>query len=127
MGWIKRNLFFVIGGGVALVLLGGAGYYNYQGWSRNSAAADKLNEIYGTLKNLAEQKPAPGNDKIDNTKIAREQEQQIREESGAEVEYFYYDADHAFHNDENPAGNYQEAEAKLAWGRAVSFLKEKVR
>lgn len=58
---------------------------------------------------------------------AREQEQQIREESGAEVEYFYYDADHAFHNDENPAGNYQEAEAKLAWGRAVSFLKEKVR
>jgi carboxymethylenebutenolidase len=58
---------------------------------------------------------------------ARRQEQQIREESGAEVEFFYYDADHAFHNDENPAGNYQEAEAKQAWDRAVAFLKEKVR
>ncbi|MBB4736304.1 dienelactone hydrolase family protein [Micrococcus cohnii] len=58
---------------------------------------------------------------------ARKQEQQIREESGAEVEYFYYDADHAFHNDSNPAGNYQQADATLAWGRAVDFLKEKVR
>jgi len=58
---------------------------------------------------------------------ARAQEQQIRDESGAEVEYFYYDAGHAFHNDENPAGNYQETEARLAWGRALSFLKERVR
>ena len=78
MGWIKRNLFFVIGGGVALVLLGGAGYYNYQGWSRNSAAADKLNEIYGTLQNLAQEKPAPGNESINNTAIAKEQERQVR-------------------------------------------------
>ncbi|XNZ01594.1 dienelactone hydrolase family protein [Micrococcus luteus] len=58
---------------------------------------------------------------------ARKQEQQIREESGAEVEFFYYDADHAFHNDENPAGNYQQAEAEQAWSRAVAFLTEKVR
>lgn len=58
---------------------------------------------------------------------AREQEQQIREESGADVEYFYYDAPHAFHNDENPQGNYRPEAAALAWDRAVSFLKEKVR
>lgn len=58
---------------------------------------------------------------------ARRQEQQIREESGADVTYFYYDAPHAFHNDENPQGNHRPEAAALAWDRAVSFLKEKVR
>jgi carboxymethylenebutenolidase len=49
-------------------------------------------------------------------------EQQIRDESGASVEFFYYPAGHAFHNDENKMGSYDEAQAKLAWGRAVDFL-----
>jgi carboxymethylenebutenolidase len=57
---------------------------------------------------------------------AKAQEEQIRKESGAEVEFFYYDAPHAFHNDENPQGNYRPEEAKLAWSRAVDFLKAKV-
>lgn len=57
---------------------------------------------------------------------AREQERQIRRESGAEVTYFYYDGKHAFHNDENPAGNYDPALAGAAWERAVDFLQEKV-
>lgn len=54
---------------------------------------------------------------------ARAQEQQIREQSGAPVEFFYYDAAHAFHNDENTLGTYSEADAKLAWSRTVEFLK----
>jgi carboxymethylenebutenolidase len=58
---------------------------------------------------------------------ARAQEEQIRRESGADVEYYYYDAPHAFHNDENPAGNYRPEQAKLAWSRAVGFLREHVR
>ena len=78
MGWIKRNLFFVIGGVVALGLLGAGGFYIYKDWTRNSDASDKLNEIYGTLKSLQQQKPAPGNEKIDNTKIAKDQSQQLR-------------------------------------------------
>lgn len=41
---------------------------------------------------------------------AQQQEQQIREESGAQVEFFSYDAERA----------------KLAWDRSVSFLQEKV-
>ncbi|GAA1408727.1 carboxymethylenebutenolidase [Glutamicibacter uratoxydans] len=57
---------------------------------------------------------------------ARKQEEQIRRESGAEVEYFYYDGKHAFHNDENPAGNYDPQLAKLAFSRAVDFLRAKV-
>ncbi|WP_313812569.1 dienelactone hydrolase family protein [Glutamicibacter sp.] len=57
---------------------------------------------------------------------AHRQEEQIRAESGAEVNYFYYDGKHAFHNDENPAGNYDPALAQLAFERAVDFLREKV-
>ena len=77
MGWIKRNLFFVIGGVVALVLLGAGGFDIYKGWSGNSGAAGKLNEIYGTLGNLQHEKPGPGNAKIDNTRIAQEQSKQL--------------------------------------------------
>ncbi|MGO2052697.1 dienelactone hydrolase family protein [Glutamicibacter sp. 287] len=56
---------------------------------------------------------------------AKAQEERIRRESGAEVQYFYYDAKHAFHNDENPAGNYDAQLADLAWQRAVDFLRQK--
>ncbi|KAA0979444.1 dienelactone hydrolase family protein [Paeniglutamicibacter gangotriensis] len=57
---------------------------------------------------------------------AHAQEQQIREESGAEVTFFYYDAPHAFHNDENPAGNYRADSAEVAWGRTVDFLRQNI-
>lgn len=58
---------------------------------------------------------------------AREQEEQIRRESGADVVFYYYDAPHAFHNDKNPQGNYRPEAARLAWDRAVAFLREKTR
>lgn len=78
MGWIKRNLFFVVSGVVALALLGGAGFYIYQGWNHNSQLAGQLNDIYSKLSELAQTQPQPGNDKINNTEKAKEQEQQIR-------------------------------------------------
>lgn len=52
----------------------------------------------------------------------RRQEEQIRQESGAPVEFLYYDAGHAFHNDENLLGTYDEGNAGVAWQRAVEFL-----
>ena len=88
MAWIKRNLFFVIGGMLALGLLGAAGFYNYKGWSHNSAKTDQLKEIYGTLRNLTGQKPSPGNDKVDNIAAAREQERQIRGWIRQAADYF---------------------------------------
>lgn len=88
MGWIKRNLIFVIGGAVALGLLGAGGYYIYNDWNRNSVAADKLTEIYGTLKNLQQDKFAGGNGKIDNTKTAKEQQQQLRSWIEGSRKYF---------------------------------------
>lgn len=54
---------------------------------------------------------------------ARAQEQQIRQQSGAHVTFHYYDAGHAFANDENLLGTYSEADARLAWSRTVDFLK----
>jgi carboxymethylenebutenolidase len=58
---------------------------------------------------------------------ARRQEQQIREESGAQVEFHFYEAGHAFHNDTNKLGTYAPDDARLAWQRTVHFLREKVR
>ena len=54
---------------------------------------------------------------------ARAQEQQIAQESGAPVEFFFYPAGHAFHNDENLLGTYDQASASLAWTRTVDFLR----
>ena len=54
---------------------------------------------------------------------ARAQEQQIAQESGAAVEFFYYPAGHAFHNDDDLLGTYDEASARLAWTRTVDFLR----
>ena len=85
MAWIKRNLFFSIGGAVALLLLGAAAFYDFQGWTHNSAAKDKLNEIYGSLTDLGSRKPAPGDAKVNNTQTAKDQEREIRawtEQSG---------------------------------------------
>jgi carboxymethylenebutenolidase len=57
---------------------------------------------------------------------ARKQEQQIREESQGSVEFFYYPAGHAFHNDKDKLGTYDKASAELAWNRALEFLRANV-
>src|ERR1039457_5759183 len=88
MAWIKRNLFFVMGGMLALGLLGAAGFYDYKGWSHNSAKTDQLKEIYGMLRNLTGQKPSPGNDKVDNIAGAREAERQSRDCIRQAADYF---------------------------------------
>jgi carboxymethylenebutenolidase len=55
---------------------------------------------------------------------ARRQEQQIRSESQNDVEFFYYPAGHAFHNDKDKLGTYNEQAARQAWERTVQFLKQ---
>ncbi|MGV1009816.1 MAG: dienelactone hydrolase family protein [Dermatophilaceae bacterium] len=53
-------------------------------------------------------------------------QEQIRRESGADVEFFTYDAGHAFFNEENRTGNYDADLAALAWGRLVAFFRERL-
>ena len=45
MAWIKRNLYFLIGGGVALALLGAAIFYLYTQNQKNNELTAKLTEI----------------------------------------------------------------------------------
>lgn len=89
MVWLKRNLFFAIGGTIALLLLGAAAFYNFKSWNHNTAAFEKLNEIYGNLTQLNSQKPAPGDGKkINNTQTAKDQEHEVREWIARTGNYF---------------------------------------
>jgi carboxymethylenebutenolidase len=54
---------------------------------------------------------------------ARDQAAQIEKEAGVPVEFHFYDAGHAFHNDQDKMGTYDEAAATLAWSRTVDFLR----
>ena len=50
----------------------------------------------------------------------------IKSKRGGDCEiYVYPDAQHGFHCDER--GSFQEAAAKLAWQRAMEFLKKNVK
>jgi carboxymethylenebutenolidase len=55
---------------------------------------------------------------------ARAQEAQMRRETQSTVEFFYYPAGHAFHNDKDRLGTYDAGSARLAWTRTVEFLHE---
>jgi len=55
---------------------------------------------------------------------ARAQEKQLATEASGPVEFFYYPAGHAFHNDTNKLGTYDEQCAKTAWSRTIAFLRD---
>lgn len=79
MDWIKRNLFFVIGAAVALILMVGAGFYTWSGWSNNSKALEEINGKYEELKTLINRNPNPGSGQVDNIKTAGDQQKQAVE------------------------------------------------
>ena len=56
------------------------------------------------------------------TDAARGVEQRLSD-AGADVQFHYYDAGHAFANDENPIGTYHEEHARTAWVRTLEFLR----
>ena len=78
MDWIKRNLYFVIGSLVALLLMGWAGWYFYSKWELNNSVLVQLDEQYAKLKRLSEQNPHPGSGKVDNIQAAKDQQKQRR-------------------------------------------------
>jgi carboxymethylenebutenolidase len=54
---------------------------------------------------------------------ARSVMENLRTQAGVPVQVHFYDAGHAFFNDENLLGTYDEDAAKLAWSRTVDFLR----
>lgn len=78
MDWVKRNLYFVIGSAVAVVLMGLAAFYLYSGWRHKNEVFEKLSAQYAELKRLYELNPNPGSEKVDNIRAAREQQEQLR-------------------------------------------------
>jgi hypothetical protein len=80
MSWIKRNLLFVAGSAVAIVLLGLAGFYFFSRWSLDKKSLENLEVAYADLQRISDLNPNPGNDKVDNIKLAREQQAQVRVE-----------------------------------------------
>jgi hypothetical protein len=79
MGWVKRNLYFLVGAIVALVLMGLAGWYLYSKWQLNNEMLAKLNEQYGTLATLNNQNPHPGSGNVNNIQTAKEQQAQLKD------------------------------------------------
>lgn len=89
MDWIKRNLFFVLGAVVSALLLAVAGWYSYSRWSRNAAAREELNKAYEELKRLYSLPVHPGGaGKVDNIRLAREQQKRIQSVLAAAGQYF---------------------------------------
>src|SRR5437899_4693138 len=89
MDWIKRNLYFVIGSAVALLLMGLAGFYLYSKWNLNNEIVKQLDEQYAKLDGLNKQKPHPGEPgKIDNIEEAKNQQKQLRATIGKTKPYF---------------------------------------
>jgi len=60
---------------------------------------------------------------IDPADQARTGLENIRTQAGVPVEVYFYPAGHAFFNDENLIGTYDEDAAKTAWNRTLEFLR----
>jgi hypothetical protein len=79
MSWIKRNLFFVIGGAVALVLMGLAGWFLYSNWNSNNQIKTEVSTKLEELNRLNKERPHPGAGAVNNVTNAEDQTRQLRE------------------------------------------------
>jgi len=88
MSWAKRNLYFLISGIVAVVLLGLAGWYAYSASQSNSENGEKLKDAYGKLSTFATKNPNAGNDKVNNIETAKEQTKEVQERVALMEKFF---------------------------------------
>jgi hypothetical protein len=78
MSWIKRNLYFLVGGIVAVALLGLAGFYFFSKWKLKNESLTLLDTKYNEWKQIALGPKHPGNDKVDNIKLARDHKGKVQ-------------------------------------------------
>lgn len=79
MPWVKKNLVFLITCVVSLLLLGGAGYYSYSKMGEDETVTAELEEVVSKYQELLKKPVNPGNAKIDNIKILKEESARIKE------------------------------------------------
>jgi hypothetical protein len=79
MPWIKRNLFFVVGGAAALLLMGLAAFYFYSNLKNDSAVTEELNQQITELRRMYDAPVHPGTETVDNIGTAKKQQQEVRE------------------------------------------------
>lgn len=79
MDWVKKNLFLVVGGVVALALLGLAGFFLYTKYTWESEVSANLQAQTEELDRLSRLKPHPGDRKVDNIKAAKDQDAELQE------------------------------------------------
>ena len=72
MAWIKRNLFIALSSAIGLILLGGAGFYVYTGWSEDSAAQEELTKAQSDLDVLQKKTPLPTRELVQQVKSSQE-------------------------------------------------------
>ena len=73
MTWIKRNLFFVLGIVIGVLLMGGAGYFLYGNLQENAGLTDEFKAKVAELKTLQNKSPSD-----ENIAAAKEQQKQLR-------------------------------------------------
>lgn len=78
MGWIKRNLFLVVGGVVAIGLLAIAGFFLFTKYAQDQAITEQLNQNTEELKRLVGRDPHPGSDKVDNIGAAKTEHKKLQ-------------------------------------------------
>ncbi len=78
MSWIKRNLYFVIGTLVAVVLTGLAVFYLFQNLAANTKGFQDWNQAYSDLKQLQDKTPHPGDKTVNNIQNGQNQQAQLR-------------------------------------------------
>jgi len=79
MEWIKRNLLFVIGAAVALVMMAGAGFFLYTQIQENDTVDRTLNDQIAELRRIQEMDPHPGTPELDNVGEIKKDEQRIKQ------------------------------------------------
>ncbi|MGV3773071.1 MAG: hypothetical protein ACO1QB_09235 [Verrucomicrobiales bacterium] len=77
--WVKRNLGLIIGGAVALGLMVFAGIYLYSQMQEDERITAELDTATARFRELTDRKVHPGNERVDNIKIAQEDHERLQQ------------------------------------------------
>jgi len=80
MAWLKRNLVLVLGGAVAIVLLGAAGFYLFSGYRKNAAISGELTAAASEFTRLNNRTPSVTEENIEAAATDQKRVDAVRQE-----------------------------------------------